>query len=108
MEEINIVIAGDDVSLEKIENLAKEIWTEHYASIITMEQIFYMLFKYQTAEAIKKQIAKGYMYYLILDKKAAELGYLSFFPREQELFLSKLYLKKEYRRQGLGRQALEF
>ena len=67
-----------------------------------------MLFKFQTADAIKKQIEDGYMYYLILDKVAAELGYLAIFPRGNELFLSKLYIKKEYRGQGLGRQALEF
>jgi len=108
MEEINIVIAGDDGSIQKIEALAREIWTEHYPSIISMEQIFYMLFKFQTAEAIKTQIAEGVLYYLILDRKAGELGYLAFYPKEEELFLSKLYVKKEYRGQGLGRQALEF
>jgi len=108
VEECNIVIAGDAGSLEKIEDLAKEIWVEYYSSIITMEQIFYMLFKFQTAEAIAKQIDEGVMYYLILDKKAEELGYLALLSGEKELYLSKLYLKKEYRGQGFGRQALEF
>jgi len=108
VEEINIVIAGDNPAIQKIEALAREIWLEYYPSIISIEQIFYMLFKFQTVEAIKQQIEDGYMYYLILDRKAFELGYLAFQPREEELFLSKIYIKKEFRGQGLGKQALEF
>lgn len=30
-------------------------------------------------------------------------GFLGFYPREDELYLSKFYLKRECRRQGIGR-----
>jgi ribosomal protein S18 acetylase RimI-like enzyme len=36
------------------------------------------------------------------------LGYLSFNKRNEELFLSKIYVLKESRGKGIGRKAMEF
>ena len=107
-DEVDIVIAADGDSVLKIESLAKEIWTEHYASIISREQIEYMLSNLQSFEAIEKQIDEGYMYYLVIDKDGKEVGYLAVLQKENEILLSKIYLKKEHRRKGYGRQILEF
>lgn len=49
-----------------IARLAAEIWREYYVSMITMEQIDYMIEKYQGVPAIADQIHhQGYEYYLI-------------------------------------------
>ena len=106
--EVDIVIAADVESILKIEKLANEIWSEHYTGIVSKEQIDYMLANLQSAEAIEKQIDEGYMYYLVIDNNGKEIGYLAFLQKEGECLLSKIYLKKESRGKGYGRQALEF
>ncbi len=106
--EVDIVIAADAGSILKIEGLAKEIWTEHYNGIVSKEQIEYMLSTLQSAKAIEKQIEGGYMYYLVMDRAGRDLGYLAFLRKEEEFLLSKIYLKKECRRKGYGRQIVEF
>jgi len=107
-DEVDIVIASDITSILKIETLARDIWSEHYTAILPPGQVEYMLSKMQSAAAIKKQIEDGYMYYLVIDRETREIGYLAFIKKENDFLLSKVYLKKEYRGKGYGRQAIEF
>lgn len=88
--------------------LADEVWHEFFPGIITVEQVDYMVKKFQSYEAIKQQTAEGYEYYLLMLKDEA-VGYTGIHPEEREsLFLSKLYLKKAYRGQGLASEAFAF
>lgn len=89
------------------ESLAKEIWEEHFTSIIGGSQVAYMLKKFQSSSAIKKQISNGYKYYFIMDGESV-LGYFAFKNEETKMFLSKLYLKKEFRGLGYARKVLDF
>ncbi len=90
-----------------IETLAKEIWTEHYTSIIGSEQVGYMLNKFQSMAAVEAQIVDGYEYFII-DVKGANIGYLSVRKENKSLFLSKIYLLSSSRGQGFGKEALLF
>lgn len=104
---INFQEVKSNSDLELIENMAHIIWKEHYTSIIGRDQVEYMLEKYQSVDAMKDQIDGGYRYFLInLNEKA--VGYLSFERRDKALFLSKIYLLKDQRGQGIGRKAMEF
>lgn len=87
--------------------LASEIWHEYWPCILTPEQIDYMVENFQSENAIKEQIAnENYTYYfLITDGKVA--GYTGVSDKGEYLFLSKLYIKKEFRHQGIGRKAFE-
>lgn len=94
--------------IEMVEKIAQIIWTEHYSNIITDEQIKYMLHKFQSFEAILQGIkSEGYMYYLFYDHDTP-FGYMAIQPKEGKLFLSKLYILKEYRGNGYSKQAFEF
>ena len=53
MIEIKSAETSDD--FQTLEDLATIIWTEHYTPIIGIEQVAYMLDKFQTSEAMKKQ-----------------------------------------------------
>ena len=44
--------------------LAKDIWQQHYLSMIGQAQIDYMLDKFQSPSAIQQQINSGYLYFL--------------------------------------------
>lgn len=52
-----------DIDIEKTAETAKEIWTQHFTSIIGAEQVKYMLEKFQSDRAIRNQIEhEGYTY----------------------------------------------
>jgi ribosomal protein S18 acetylase RimI-like enzyme len=105
MIELRRATSGEDVS--EVARLAREIWNEHYPPIIGKEQVDYMVAKFQSAEAIREQIAAGFEYYLIvLDGSAA--GYLAVVPEPESssLLLSKIYVRRHSRGMGLGEAAL--
>lgn len=91
----------------QIARLADTIWREHYIPIIGAGQVNYMLEKFQSAYAMAKQAAKGMEYYTVRFEDAP-VGYFAFEKRGRELFLSKIYLLKEYRGKGLGKASMGF
>jgi RimJ/RimL family protein N-acetyltransferase len=93
--------------LEVVELLAREIWTEHYTPIIGKEQVSYMLNRFQTKKTISEQIKSGMLYFLMHDDNEF-IGYIAVQQREQELFLSKIYVKMLKRGLGHGREAVHF
>ncbi|CAM3482912.1 GNAT family N-acetyltransferase [Marinicrinis lubricantis] len=103
---ISLVNTAEEIA--ELARLAAEIWREYYVSIITMEQIDYMIEKFQSVSAMTDQIHhQGYEYYLISHDGFA-VGYMSVRQEEQKLFLSKFYIKKEYRGRGYASRALAF
>lgn len=94
------------VDIQLIVPLAKEIWTEHYTPIIGSKQVHYMLTTLQSQEAISSDIAKGKQY-LLVKSDHLMVGYVSYELQDNQLFLSKLYLKKSERGKGTGRFILE-
>lgn len=93
--------------LPAIAELADIIWREHYTPIIGFEQVEYMLEKYQSVHAMAQQIAEGVSYFSMLHDRDL-VGYLSFYPKDDALFLSKIYVAAEQRGRGLGKLAMQF
>lgn len=102
-----IALANSFLDFKIIETLAKEIWNEHYISIISQEQIDYMLPKFHHPDVILEQQQNGYQFYLTFFEENP-VGYLSIQPREDGLFISKFYLLKRYRGEGLGKKMMDF
>lgn len=99
--------ARDEKAFALIASMARTIWKDHYTPIIGSDQVNYMLNKFQSAEAIGQQVAKGVQYYLIFyNSKPA--GYLAFEKQLSELFLSKIYVNKDMRGKGIGKSAMDF
>ena len=96
-----------EYQIEIVEALAREIWTEHYVSIIGKEQVDYMLSKFQSRLAIREQIRAGMAYYLIKEEDA-HIGYMAVQPKGRELLLSKIYVKSLKRGLGYGKKAVQF
>jgi len=96
-----------EAQIETVARLAHEIWNQHFIPIIGKAQVDYMLEKFQSTKAISDQIENGYSYYLLkVDDDYA--GYTGVCPKEDELFLSKLYIRASNRGKGYGRKAIEF
>lgn len=95
--------------IAEVARLAADIWREYYVSIISTEQIEYMLDKYQSVPAITDQIQQqDYEYYLFQHEDASSVGYLSVRLEAKQLFLSKFYISKEHRGKGYASQAMLF
>lgn len=88
--------------------LASEIWHEHYTAIIGLEQVRYMLARFQSVDAITAQIDSNELIYFNIYDGGYPAGYLAVQLRTDELFLSKLYVKSPVRNRGLGRKAVRF
>ncbi len=108
---LQIKKAQTDKDIEQIATAAAEIWREHYVTLISREQIDYMVERFQSKAAITVQIEKeGYCYYLLLDQ-GVMAGYISIKIEEKDipsLFLSKFYIRKECRGKGFGKETMDF
>lgn len=116
--------AFNNNELENIHKLAQNIWKEHYSNILTDGQIQYMVSNFQSVQAMEKQLKEGYKYLQILFKNEAEedtlVGYFSFVQKNdssndlseddknQSVFLSKLYIEKTFRNQGIARSVISY
>lgn len=94
-----------DNDIKETAALAATIWKEHFTPIIGSAQVGYMLEKFQSEEAIRRQIENGYLYFgLMLGEK--QIGYTGLRLDTDCLFLSKLYIQKEYRGNGFSRRMI--
>jgi GNAT superfamily N-acetyltransferase len=105
--------------LDAVAALAHEIWYEYYVPLIGHAQVDYMVSRFQSSEAMAQQLREDYEYFLIqrdmvrhgpADGQDRPIGYCSVQPQpaESSLFLSKLYLLRDARGAGTGRECMEF
>lgn len=102
-----IFLVSTPAQIIQIESLANTIWKEHYATIISIQQIDYMLKTFQSVTAITNQIDSGFEYF-ILNYNTTAVGYLAIKKQPDALFLSKIYVLKEYRGNKIGKNAISF
>ncbi len=101
----DVMPVATEKQIIEIEKAANHVWHNYYKDIFSPEQIEYMLEKYQSTEALKRQMSEGYIYYMLLsDGKLA--GYMCLLPQSDHIYLARLYIKAEYRRQGLAKKAI--
>jgi diamine N-acetyltransferase len=100
------VTMGDQIAI--VENLAREIWIEHYTPIIGKDQVQYMLGKFQSKDAISIQITAEGVRYFLIEEEGRYIGYLGVQSKGEELFLSKFYIRADERGKGFGKKAVQF
>lgn len=103
MAEFRPVISKEDIS--EVAQLAREIWQEHYLPIIGQDQVDYMLEKFQSRDAITRQIAQKYEYYLVLDR-GQSAGYVGVVPNpgKQSSFSARFTSEKSCADAGWEKQ----
>ena len=107
MKNLQIVPVKGQEMINTTAKLANEIWHQHFTPIIGIDQVEYMIDKFQSVPALTKQLEEGYEYFLILsDGKPA--GYSGIHVKENSLFLSKLYVHENYRGNKISTQVLDF
>jgi GNAT superfamily N-acetyltransferase len=87
--------------------LAHRIWHAYYPSIITVEQIDFMLARGYTREVILDEINNRGVIWLVIRRADAMVGFASLGPHSPKVMkLHKLYLLPEYHGCGIGGRAL--
>jgi len=106
---LSFTLVRGDAAIAQVSELAAVIWPDYFEPIIGVAQVEYMLASFQSIEAITEQLEQGILYFMITHNDTP-IGYTAFEVKsdEQELFISKLYIAKTHRGQGLGRMSLSF
>ena len=101
-------VNNSEYSIKELAKLTSEIWHEYWTVILSAEQIDYMVDKFQSGHAIKEQIEnENYVYFYIV-YEGENAGYIGMSRKKEYLFLSKLYIKKDFRHKGIGTKVFEF
>ncbi|MCC6691187.1 MAG: GNAT family N-acetyltransferase [Bacteroidia bacterium] len=88
--------------------LAQSIWKKYYPSIISLNQINYMLDKMYTPEAIQHQIKEGQEFTLVYANKKL-CGYLAMSVKnKKKFFLNKFYVDADLHGKGIGKHLFDY
>mgnify|MGYP005808245587 FL=1 len=93
--------------IREMSKMATEIVREHFDPIIGKEQNDYMLERFQSVDAIRSQLKNGYRYFFVSDGER-KIGFVAFYPKGRNMYLSKFYLYKQERGKGHAHEMLSF
>ena len=103
-----IPIAENDIN--ELVPYAESIWKEHYYTCVDKGLTDYVFKLYMSEEAVRRQFSEGSRFYYVKanGKDGKKAGYFSIYPKEGKMYLSKLYLHKDYRGRGLSKDIISF
>lgn len=108
IQQVEFIPVKSEEQIKKLAALADEVWHEYFVELLSLEQIDYMVERFQSEHAMTEQMKQeGYEYYLIKQGNLI-VGYTGVKPEEKKLFLSKLYVMKAYRGKGYASKAFAF
>lgn len=115
MQEIEFIAISTEAQQEELADLAKKIWNEYWPGIIGQAQTDYMVAKFQSLGAIKRDMREnGYEYWFIASRRndgaLQPIGYTGGHADADpnRYFISKIYLLSECRGHGLSSKIIDF
>ena len=93
--------------IKELASLASSIWHEYWTCLLSPEQIDYMVENFQSEKAIKEQIENENYTYSFIKSDNENAGYFGISDKRDFLFLSKIYIRKEFRHKGIGTKAFD-
>ena len=98
-------------NIPAIQELAQVTWAVAYASIITPEQMSYMLDLFYSNNSLHEQIEKGHQFIIAWEEGIA-VGFASYSPKSDEepsvYRLHKIYIDPNQQGKGTGKILLDF
>lgn len=108
MSSLSYVLVREPERIAELANFAEGIFREYFLTLHSEEKVEYLVRYLLSTEALTTAIAdEGYEYYFV-DEDEKHIGFIGIKPDEEYLFLSKLYLAREARGKGYGRDEFEF
>ena len=108
MSSLNYVLVNEPERIAELANFAEGIFREYFSTLHSPEKVEYLVNYLLSTETLTSAIAdEGYEYYFV-NEGEEHVGFIGIKPDDGYLFLSKLYLAKNARGKGYGRQEFEF
>ncbi|KYP14007.1 GNAT family N-acetyltransferase [Flavihumibacter sp. CACIAM 22H1] len=108
MSEALVIRSADEHDIPTIGYLAHQIWPRVYSSIITDEQIAYMLTLMYSPDVLERQMKKEGIRFIMAEIDQQEVGFASYGKQEAATWkLHKLYVLPEMHGKGIGRALLD-
>ena len=100
---LKFVEAATAADLETVRRIAAVIWPETFKSILSKEQIIYMMKMMYAPEVMEEEMSKGY-HFRLLHVDGAPVGYTSWsaYHIPGTAKLHKLYLLSQFHSKGIG------
>lgn len=104
-----IIASAGIQDISAIRFIAAQTWPVAYQSILSSEQLAYMLQKFYSDNALKEQLlTKGHQFFLISDAAKSKVGFASVSKEESGTFkLQKLYVLPAQQGNNLGKSLLD-
>ena len=97
----------DDIPL--IRDLTFKVWPQTYASILSQEQIDYMLEMMYSESSLKKQMTEEECQFIIVEETKEPVGFASYSETEPGVWkLHKIYILPNQQGKGTGRFVLDY
>lgn len=97
--------------LVRVRKIASCIWPETFCSILSPEQIAYMMEMMYAPSVMEEEMKKGIHFTLLLTPEGEDAGYMVTGPAPEEegaFMLHKLYLLSRYHGKGWGSAMLRY
>lgn len=104
------IITAEIKDIPTIKKLAKQLWPIAFKSILSTEQIKYMMNMMYSQESIEKQMKDGHQYGIVNESDVA-IGYVSYETNHNETHktkIHKLYISPHYQRRGIGKIVVDY
>ena len=85
---------------------ARDVFIDYFKDLIGIDQAEYMVSLFLSKEAIERLIDEGALFNIVRQDKTI-LGFNEYQIDDDRLFLSKLYVHKDYRGKGIGKILFE-
>ena len=95
--------------LQVVADLAKKIWPVTYATILSKEQLHYMLDRFYNLKALQKQLESGQVFYLAQNENQEFVGFVSYEIncKPNKTKIHKIYVLPETQGTGIGKQLFD-
>ncbi len=101
MDGLRIIPVTNEELVYSLAAVADDIWHEYFTPLLGEAQVDYMLEKFLSPEALVEQINGGYEYF-VFSYEYTFAGFAGIKEEDGKLFLSKLYVHKDFRGKGIA------
>ena len=100
------IVKVEPNQIKLLSEFATDVFVDYYNDRIGSAQAKYMADMFLSEESIKKLMEKGAIFKLVFNDEQP-VGLIEYILEPEKVFLSKFYVRKDKRHQGIGKMMLE-